>query len=429
MMPTITGVSWAATEAAYFADDQQAIRAGAGRDGFAYLGSPVTTGFSRIREPGRALTILVYTDDGNVVCGDCVQVQYSGVAGRAVPFTMREAADLVDRILGPLLRGQPLSSFRGLCSTVRAAGLPPWLEYGVSQALLRAVAWASRRTMAEVVMAEWGLPAPLRPVPVLAQGGEATREAVDRMVLKRADALPHGLVNNAATRVGSRGEILTELVGWVRNRVTRLAPDAGYRPVLHFDVYGTLGEVFGGIEPIADYLLMLEAVAAPYRLRVEHPLDAGDRYRQMDQMSSLRAELRARGSQTELVADEWCNTLRDIEEFAAAGCVDMIHVKTPDLGCLDQTVTALLGCRRRGVAAYCGGTCNETAGSAQACAQVALACRADLVLAKPGMGVDEGLSIVRNEMRLVLARLHAPVDTCAPVDDSVPIEDREPVAT
>jgi methylaspartate ammonia-lyase len=426
MTRTIADISWVATEAAYFADDQQAIRDGAARDGFAYRGSPVTPGFSRIREPGKALTILLHLDDGQVVTGDCVQVQYSGVAGRAAPFSVREAEYLVDGTLGPLLRGQRVSSFRDLCASVRAAGLPPWLCYGVSQALLRAVAWASRRTMAGVVLAEWELPVPVHPVPVLAQGGEATREAVDRMILKRADALPHGLVNNAATRVGSGGEILTELVGWVSRRVTRLAPDEAYRPVLHFDVYGTLGEIFGDIEPIADYLLSLEAAAAPYRLRIEHPLDAGNRCRQIGQLGSLRAELRARGCQTELVADEWCNTLADIEEFAAAGCVDMIHVKTPDLGSLDQTVTALLGCRRRGVAAYCGGTCNETAGSAQACAQVALACRADLVLAKPGMGADEGLSIVRNEMRMALARLHRP-GRVQPA--SAVMNDREPVRT
>jgi methylaspartate ammonia-lyase len=37
------------------------------------------------------------------------------------------------------------------------------------------------------------------------------------------------------------------------------------------------------------------------------------------------------------------------------------------------------------------------------CVHVALATGADQILAKPGMGVDEGMSIVGNEMARVLA--------------------------
>jgi methylaspartate ammonia-lyase len=407
-MTTIADLFWIPTEAAYFVDDQLAIRQGAARDGFAYAGPPVTPGFTRIRQPGKSLTVVLATDDGQAFTGDCAEVQYSGVAGRAAPFSVREAERHITGALAPRLAGQPVDSFRQLCDTVRAAAAPPWLAYGVSQALLRAVAWQSRRPMAGVILGEWGLTVPSRPVPVFCQGGEATREAVDRMILKRADALPHGLVNNAVTRVGSQGEILAELVAWVTGRIARLAAGEGYRPVLHFDVYGTLGEVFGDIGRIAGYLLSLEAIAAPCKLRIEHPLDAGSKSGQIAQLAALRAELRRRGSRVELVADEWCNTLADVEEFAASGCADMIHVKTPDLGALDHTASALLACRRSGVAAYCGGTCNETVGSAQACAQVALACGADLILAKPGMGADEGLSVVRNEMRVAMAQLARP---------------------
>ena len=40
--------------------------------------------------------------------------------------------------------------------------------------------------------------------------------------------------------------------------------------------------------------------------------------------------------------------------------------------------------------------------AARACVHVALATGADQILAKPGMGVDEGLSIVSNEMARTL---------------------------
>ena len=36
-----------------------------------------------------------------------------------------------------------------------------------------------------------------------------------------------------------------------------------------------------------------------------------------------------------------------------------------------------------------------------------MACGADLMLAKPGMGVDEGLMIVDNEMRRIIALTEA----------------------
>ena len=55
------------------------------------------------------------------------------------------------------------------------------------------------------------------------------------------------------------------------------------------------------------------------------------------------------------------------------------------------------------VGSYCGGTCNETNISAQTTTNIAIACMADQCLAKPGMGVDEGYMIVRNEMNRVLA--------------------------
>jgi methylaspartate ammonia-lyase len=105
----------------------------------------------------------------------------------------------------------------------------------------------------------------------------------------------------------------------------------------------------------------------------------------------------------ELVVDEWCNTLEDIEVFVAAGAADVIHVKMPDLGGINNTIEALLHVRRNGLIAYCGGTCNETDISARVSAHVAMACGADQILAKPGMGVDEGLMIVGNEMVRVAA--------------------------
>ena len=178
-----------------------------------------------------------------------------------------------------------------------------------------------------------------------------------------------------------------------------------YNPIFHIDVYGTIGAAFGNdnYKGMADYIAELEKIAAPFHLRIEGPMDVEDREKQMLALKALTAELDARGINVEIVADEWCNTLEDIKYFADNKAGHMVQIKTPDLGGINNTVEAVLYCKRLGIGAYQGGTCNETDRSAQVCVQCAMATRPDQILAKPGMGVDEGYMIVYNEMQRILA--------------------------
>ena len=57
--------------------------------------------------------------------------------------------------------------------------------------------------------------------------------------------------------------------------------------------------------------------------------------------------------------------------------------------------------------AFLGGSYAETDLSARASVHVALATRPDLIMAKPGMGVDEAISLVENEMARTLASISA----------------------
>jgi methylaspartate ammonia-lyase len=215
-------------------------------------------------------------------------------------------------------------------------------------------------------------------------------------------------VNQVESKLGPNGEILRQYVAWVRDRILNLRMRDDYEPVIHLDVYGTVGLAFGAdVARVAGYLMELEELAAPFRLRVEHVIDAGGRDGQIEASAELRSALDARGSRVQIVVDEWCNTLQDIELFVAARAADVIHVKTPDLGGVNNTIEALLHVRRAGLAAYCGGTCNETDRSAQVSAHIAMACGAAQILAKPGMGVDEGMMIVGNEMARVAALVRA----------------------
>lgn len=393
----------------FFVDDQAAIRAGAAKDGFSYRGDPSTPGFTAIRQPAEALSILLLLDDGSVAHGDCAVSQYSGVGGRDPLFDSAAATRDIGRYLVPLLVGAEITTFRELARSVgdcrTAAGqLHSAIRYGVTQALLDAVARRDRTTMAEVIRSEYETGIDLAPVPMFAQSGDEQYLTAEKMILKGTDVLPHGLINTVDTRLGGHGELLAEYIRWLVRRIGELRPFDDYRPALHFDTYGTVGLAFGGdISAVAGYLAMLGELAAPYQLTIEHPMDAGSTAAQIDTCLALTTELRQRGSTVRIAVDEWCNTRSDIEMFVERRAADVIHVKTPDLGGIDQAIEALLLVRRHGLVAYCGGTCTETDRSAQITAHVAMACGAGQVLAKPGMGVDEGLMIVGNEMARVMA--------------------------
>ncbi|MBA7618585.1 Methylaspartate ammonia-lyase 1 [subsurface metagenome] len=119
-------------------------------------------------------------------------------------------------------------------------------------------------------------------------------------------------------------------------------------------------------------------------------------------MRKLRMRLKKIGSKTEIIADEWCNTLEDIKDFVNEGAADMIQIKAPDLGGINNTIEAILFCKKNDVGAHLGGSCNETDRSARICAHIALATGPAQILAKPGMGVDEAVMLINNEMQRTL---------------------------
>lgn len=388
----------------FYVDDQAAILAGAGHDGFDYVGQPVTAGFKSIREPGQSLSVMLILDNGEVAQGDCSVVQYSGAGGREPLFNSDEAQEVIHRSVAPLLRGRIISDFRSMAEEidhlmVDGKRLSAAIRYGLTQALLDAVAKKRSITMAEVIQDEYKTGIEIAIVPMHTQSGDERYSNVDKMILKEAGVLPHGLINNMETKLGRDGEIFKEYVRWVRDRILSIRKRQEYTPVLQFDAYGTIGQAFGGdIQRCADYLIELGEIAAPFQLRIEHVIDGKSVAGQVALSKALRNELKARASNVQLSADEWCNTLEDIRLFVEEEATDVVHVKMPDLGGINNAIEALLLIHRSGLGGYCGGTCNETDRSAQVSAHIAMACGAIQILAKPGMGVDEGMMIVGNEM-------------------------------
>lgn len=411
----IKNVVCSAGRTGFYFDDQRAIKRGAGHDGVFYVGAPVTEGFKAVRQAGESISVMIVLEDGQIAYGDCAAVQYSGAGGRDPLFLAEDFIPIIEKYIKPQLVGKEADNFRELAKMMEAIQvegkrLHTAIRYGVSQALLDAVAKATGRMMCEVVADEYGCTVSDKPIPIFTQSGDDRYDNADKMIIKGAQVLPHALINNVETKLGPKGELLEKYVAWLRDRILNNRTSEDYLPIFHIDVYGTIGAAFGNnnYAAMADYIAKLEQIAKPFHLRIEGPMDCdSDRETQMEALAGLTAEIDRRGIDVELVADEWCNTLEDIKLFADHKAGHMVQIKTPDLGGVNNTIEAVLYCQKKGIGAYQGGTCNETDRSAQVCVHCAMATHPAQILAKPGMGVDEGYMIVYNEMNRILALRNA----------------------
>lgn len=406
----IIDVICSAGRTGFYFDDQRAIKAGAKSDGAAYVGEPKTPGFTSVRQPGESISVMLVLEDGQIAYGDCAAVQYSGCGGRDPLFLAKDFIPVIENYIKPELIGKEADNFRALSEMVESIHvdgkrLHTAIRYGMTQAILDAVARSTGRMMCEVVADEYGCTISDKPIDIFTQSGDDRYTNADKMIIKGAQILPHALINNVKTKLGEHGELLEQYVAWLRDRVLQLRTDENYNPILHIDVYGTIGAAFGNdnYKAMADYMARLEEAAKPFHLRIEGPMDVEDREKQMRALAAITKELDDRGINVEIVADEWCNTLEDIKYFADNKAGHMVQIKTPDLGGINNTIEAVLYCKEKGIGAYQGGTCNETDRSAQVCTQCAMATQPVQILAKPGMGVDEGYMIVYNEMQRILA--------------------------
>jgi methylaspartate ammonia-lyase len=389
----------------YFWDDEAAMKAGAKPDGFTYRGKPLTRGFTSIRTPSHALCIEIIFENGQVAQGDCVSVQYGARSGRDPLFWTDHYLPFFKEKVIPFLEGWEISSFRKAAEdfdskTIEGKRIHTAIRYGVTQAILHGIAQTKGLTMAQVIAEEYETKIASKPIAQLCQIDREWKDNTDKCILRRVPVFPHLQITSVDIF-----EELQEYIPWVRRRIHKLG-DPEYKPTLHFDLYATLGLKYKcSIPNMLKWLQKIEKALSPYNIIIEEPIDMGSRDAQIDFMSELRTAKKEKGLNVVICADEWCNTLEDIRAFADAGAADMIQVKAPDLGGVQNVVDALLYCKAKGVKAYLGGSSCETAVSRRVMANVALATNADLLLASPGMGIDEGYTSTYNEMALTLARI------------------------
>ncbi|KAJ6149494.1 Methylaspartate ammonia-lyase [Penicillium samsonianum] len=403
----VTDVRFVCGLSGYFHKDLQAVKQSPNYDPLADDIAPVTAGFKKVVQAGEVISILLRLQNGTVAIGECVDVIFSGTASRDPLFTPKEHLPLLNTVVRPWLLDCDVTTFRSNAVKIDQ----PWPElgnkrlhtavrYGLSQALLSATALANKCTITEIVSREWETNISRRPIGILASCHRNDQLQLDRMIMKQVALLPHASFVHVSD-IGPRGETMLDYVHSVSQRIQERG-DPGYRPRLHFDVYGTIGDAFTDAE-IPEFLEKIEQVARPYDVLIESPIVSSSKGSQIRRLRQLKKTLASRRIKVGIVADEWCNTLDDIRDFADADAVDYVQVKTPDLGSLHNSIDAVMYCVEENIGCCLGGSANETDISARITAQVALATQPQFLLSKPGIGADEGLMILTNEMIRTLA--------------------------
>ena len=253
----------------FYFDDQKAIKMGAKHDGLFYIGEPQLDGFSAIRQAGESISVMLILEDGQVAYGDCAAVQYSGAGGRDPLFLAKDFIPVIEKDIKPLLVGRDADNFKALAEEfdhlkVNGKRLHTAIRYGITQAILDAVAKSKKITMAEVIKGEYNTNIELKRIPIFTQSGDDRYMNADKMIIKGADVLPHGLFNNVEEKLGFKGELLKEYIEWLRDRVNQYKTTEDYNPIFHIDVYGTIGQLLNDdTKKMADYLATLEEAAKP----------------------------------------------------------------------------------------------------------------------------------------------------------------------
>ncbi|CAG8652512.1 24557_t:CDS:2, partial [Dentiscutata erythropus] len=366
----------------YIHRDLQAIKNGAKQNGFTYTGNPVLPGFKKIDEPGTIISVILKLEDGQIAFGDCVDVIFTGTAGRDEIFNAEHHIDYVIKEISPKLVGCQLNNFRYLAYEFdniydKNKKIHTAIRYGVTQALLHAVSLSLNCTMAEVISSEYKINLANKSIPILASCNRDDFMQIDRMIIKKVDLLPHASFTDVNKHIGLK------------------------------DVYGTVGELFKmDFDLISDYLGELQKATFPYDLLIESPIIAKNQQEQILGFKKTKELLDKKGFKVSLIADEWCNTFDDIKLFTDERVCDYIQIKVPDLGGINNTIEAILYCKKNRIKVCLGGSANETDQSSRITSHIALACNPDFLLSKPGLGGDEGVMILSNEMSRTLTILN-----------------------
>ena len=382
--------------------DQEAVQAGSHADGFFFKGKTSSPLFDAIRTPSVAYCIALRLQNGQRAYGDCMTVANLGLGGRPNPLRL-DALPALRHKLNEKLEGVTFNGFREACAMLdnwpeELGGRP--VAYGLSQAFLNAASLSSGMTAADVLRHEYDIDQVYERPGFAASCGPDWYKNADKAIVRNVAMLPH-----AAMQTADECQRLPEYCSWIVERIGQIGA-GGYRPDLHFDFHSSLGRMLGNDQDkVSDYLADVTKRAKGYQVYFEDPLFAHNAKEAVDLAASLRLRLEKSGLDCRLIADEWANAPGEMELFTQNQAVHCIQIKVPDNGSLTTTIEGLRMCQKNNVLAYLGGSCNETDISVRTTVHVGLAFGAWRLFTKPGLGVDEGLMILTNELNRAEAGL------------------------
>jgi len=276
--------------------------------------------------------------------------------------------------------------------------LHPAVRYGVSQALLAAVALAQGVTAAEVISAEFEFPRPATPAPLFSTvgTGDSTAIACAHRVAGLGVRWPG---DDPQEELGHNNGLLQ---GYLRRLTEYLARAAGdeYRPAIHLDVGGGLGALY---EHNAGRLLGafygLDRVADRYPLVVADPVVMNGRDEQIEKLAELKKYVGMRDLSLRLAASAWIDSPAAALAFLDGEAADLLRLDVVRLGGVQRAIETTLVARERGV-----GVLLESHGDS-AVTHIALALRPDFTSTGPHYEDGRGIAAFHNEMSRTLTWL------------------------
>jgi methylaspartate ammonia-lyase len=229
--------------------------------------------------------------------------------------------------------------------------LSPSLRYGLSQALLTALAAVREVTLTELIAVEFNLPfqPALTPMHLDINGAAPAPDA--SVLSKHIQSLGYRIgVGNPKERLGSDGAKLQRFIRELTDLIERVTePD--YRPAIHLDVAGGLGQIYeDNVGRILGALYGLEQAAQPYPLCISDPVSTDDPDKQIEIRQQLLDFIRLRGMRIRLGVRSPLRSLADVQRFAATGAAHLLELSLPQLGTIQQSIRAIHICRQAGMA-------------------------------------------------------------------------------
>jgi methylaspartate ammonia-lyase len=412
-------------------------------------------GFTSATTPGQILSVGLVLDNEHLFWGECV-----GTAD----FQAEPAAETVQQVVRPRLQGQPITTFKdmaaqlnGLTEKVRLTKTtvaptlpqppgpsrrsllrgqwaadpppppPPTIEsyeverpvataiiYGLSQALLAAVAWAQNKSVIQVLCEEHGLAQPQTAVPLHAEINPNIPLSIQTITSSPIASIGYSISGtNPIVELGKDGEVLQRFARQLKEELIKTADPQSL--AFYFNVRGgywalredKMGQILG-------MLYGLEKAAEPFLVRVEDPFILDDRDEQIKKMATLKSYVGSKRMKLQLVARAGIRSTADARAFVERKAAHMLVIDLPQVGSLAESITAVLAAQQHEVGVLLGGSPDETQLAAQNALHLAIALQPTLLLAKPGRLGDAGIAAAYNEMTRILLTSKKLVDMPRP---------------